>query len=226
MYTLKGKIAAAIAALALSFGVGAGMKKISDVVHNDPDIQQSSDPIKTVTEDAKPAVADSKILINKKGMENWLSKVGIESLPKNNKVTLCSAYGCQYQQTFRFNETLFNDIKVIMDKSITSADERKNLVKVLSYIKAVVGKAKGLDGDHPGEPWSGNSKPGQMSVLDESINTMQYLYVLANDGYINFHNVEAIEIGFTTNNQIVDISDDKTWNISYDKDGAPVITEN
>lgn len=224
MFTNKGKIVAVLTAFALSFGVGAGLKKISDVVHSDPAILASSEPIKTILEDAKPAVVDSKILINKKGMENWLSKVGIESLPKNNKVTLCSAYGCQHQQTFRFGEMLYEDIKAIMGKSATPSEERKNLVEALSRIKAVVGKAAGLDGDRPGEPWSGNGKPGQMSVLDESINTMQYLYILANSGYIVFHNVEAIEIGFTTNNVIVDISDYKTWNISYDKDGDPVIT--
>ena len=65
-----------------------------------------------------------------------------------------------------------------------------------------------------------------MSTLDETANTTQYLYVLAESGYLRFHHLNKPETGkfyIGTVSSLTDASTNKHYNVAYDKEGKPVI---
>lgn len=204
--------------------VGAGLKKISDVVEK----EELAKPKEQQAEIVKENITVSQTLINKKAITNWLYKVDIFSLPKNNNLFICSGYGCLHKSKTKFTEQMYNDVKVIMDTSTDSESERTNLKAAIDSIKLSTGIVTGTSQDTPGEPFMGNGKKEQMSGLDETINTMQYLYLLAEGGYIKYHHLESPSTAkyfIGTVNVIVDKDSKKSYAVAYDKTGKATIVE-
>lgn len=231
-------IAVAAAAGALVFG--SGVKKVYDIAKNEKVVLEQSEQLN------QPAVVETKdnktitgIFINRKGIESWLrnlqdttsSYIGatdtkIVPLPRNNNVSICSGYGCKFIQKYHFTDELLNSVKSILDTSTNADEERANLVSALALIKTEVGLSTNTATDKPGEPFLGNGRKDQMSVMDETANTTQYLYILADSGFIKFHHLNKPETGkylIGTVSSITDVATNKHYNVTYDGEGKPVI---
>lgn len=202
--------------------VGTGLRKVSEVVKK----EELNAPVVVEAKINKENITPGGILINRKGIAGWLTAVKIETLPKNNNVVVCSAYGCAHQTKFKFNASIYNDAKSVLGSAKNPEEERNNLKIVIDKIKLAVGEVTGTINDRPGEPFLGNGNPEQMSELDETVNTVQYLYLLADGGYIRFHHLETPEasdyfIGST--NIIVDKDTGSSYAVGYDKEGKASI---
>jgi hypothetical protein len=224
-YVLTGIFTLVLAAL-----TGFGLKNISNAVKKQEEIKMSDIKLPSTPEivisETDHSTVITTIFINKLGIENWLAKAGIDSIPKNNKVIVCSGYGCMFKTKTKITESLYNEVKLILEKSSNPQEERENISRAINIIKADIGKKTGTDEDTPGEPFLGNGNIHQMSVFDETINTAQYLYLLADNGYIQFHNIESPDTGsyyMSTVNKIVDISTKKSYIVSYDDKGSCII---
>lgn len=213
------------AGLATTVLLGLGLRKISEAVKNEELAKPAAEQIEIVKEN-KVAVEGSNILINKRGVQFWLEKSDFDGLPKYNTVYVCSGYGCIFKTKFKITEDIYNDVKSIMDEATNATEERNSLASALNLLKEKAGKATGTDQDRPGEPFIGNGNKGQMSQLDETNNTLQYLYFLADKGYMKYHNLEAPQTDkffIGTINVIVDASTKTAYTVGYDKEGKALI---
>lgn len=210
---------------AVTLTMGAGLKRIHDVIKK----EEASAPAEIQTTISRENNTSAQVLINRKAIGNWLEARGIEAgLPKNDRVVVCSGYGCLFKTKYKITESAYNQIKTILDSSTNPEEERTNLKLAIDFLKKDAGVKTGTANDRPGEPFLGNGQQGQMSELDETNNTLQYLYVLADKGYIRFHHLEAPAIAnyiVGTTNIIVDKDTGKSYAVGYDKDGKTAITE-
>lgn len=232
---------AIIIALLITVLIGYGCKRIYDAAQVQNAVIEQTEEKQNVESEVK--VSSNKtvsgVFINKKEIDSWLQSLNSQEsifgqtdvqkplkAPKNNSVLVCSGYGCKFRQSYRFTPDLFNQVKSVLDKSTDSASERENLIEALALVKKEVGLSTNTSNDSPGEPFMGNGRKDQMSNLDETANTTQYLYVLADNGYIRFHHINRPETGslyLGTVSSITDAETKKHFNITYDKKGLPVI---
>lgn len=224
----KGWVFGGVIMTFLSATVGTGLYKISKAVKNSkPEISQTgvNQPSSINVEKHEDKETEFVVLINKTAIINWLAKSKLE-LPINRNVYVCSGYGCLYSEKVKLKDSLFDEIKLIMDTSSDPESERNNIAKAINAMKAYTGKITGTDADVPGEPFLGNGNPDQMSTFDETTNTVQYLYWLGELGYIKYHNIEGPTTGdyyLGSVNRIVEHQNNNIYTVTYNKEGKSII---
>lgn len=221
------KIKTGLAVLGVVGLIGTGIKKLSDSVKNNLehpiDISQTIEEIKTPENLSNQTITGT--FIDKNGINSWLLDNGIDQSPKFNSIFICSGYGCLYKQKFKITELMYNDYKSILEKSINAEEERENLTKVIDLFKINYSQELKIN-DKPGEQFLSNSKPSQMSSLDETTNTTQFLYLLAENGYIKFHHINSPSTNkswFGVVTTITEAATKKPYDVMYDKNGKSVI---
>lgn len=112
--------------------------------------------------------------------------------PKDDTVTVCSAYGCQHQTLFTFTENDIRQIAVIMDEaraSDTAEAEREAIRQAIAWIERRVGKSTGTDRDRPGLDFFGSGDRRQQDCVDEATNTTSYMLVMERYALLHHHKV-------------------------------------
>ncbi len=111
--------------------------------------------------------------------------------PKGNRVTVCSAYGCQKQTRVRFGPKEIAEIKALMRKvrkADTPHEERRAVAYAVGWMERYVGRVAGIK-DRPGMEFAGSGDPTQQDCVDEATNTTSYLLVLQSNGLLRHHTV-------------------------------------
>lgn len=116
----------------------------------------------------------------------------VEAPRPNNRVAVCSAYGCKKQTPFTFTAVDVAEIKKVMKttaKDKSPAEERRAIAYAIGWMEVRVGKAIGTDKDRAGMDFKAPNDPTQQDCVDEATNTTSYLMVLANNGLLKNHSV-------------------------------------
>src|SRR5437016_14475889 len=78
--------------------------------------------------------------------------------PENDKIFVCSAYGCRVQTVFKFTRTDIIKLQSLMavpKKGGNPADERRRVGHTLAWMEKRVGDAVGTSADRPGDDLAG-----------------------------------------------------------------------
>lgn len=179
-------------------------------------------------EKVAPKENPSGVIINRDGIATWLSDYGIEVLPKRGKIIVCSGYSCFFKTPYRWTNQTIVPVKEALSRSKTAEEERENIAVAIRLMKEIIGEATCTIQDTPGNPILGNTQRCQMNHDDETVNTTQYLFLLADLGYIKFHHINKPEQKKWYTGAVpsfTDIETMKHYNIDYDQSGKPVVTE-
>lgn len=112
--------------------------------------------------------------------------------PRNNTVTVCSAYGCQKRTRFTFSHADIRTIDALMQKtkrSDTPHEERRAIAYAIGWMETRVGDAIGTSANRPGMDYSGSGDPTQQDCVDEAVTTTGYLLLLQSKGFFKHHTV-------------------------------------
>ena len=117
-------------------------------------------------------------------------------LPADDKVFVCSSYGCRAQTGFRFADADIAQLKRLMSPSHTASakDERKAVAVTLAWMERRVGDATGTSADRPADDLAGNGDPTQMDCVDVATNLTSYLLVLERHKLLRHHSVGPVVV--------------------------------
>lgn len=113
--------------------------------------------------------------------------------PRENSVTVCSAYGCKRQTKVTFKSDDLDALRDLMRskrRADTPAEERRAVAYAIGWMERRVGAVVGTDKDRPGMEFNGSGDPTQQDCVDEATNTTSYLIYLKNKGLIRHHTVD------------------------------------
>jgi hypothetical protein len=115
-------------------------------------------------------------------------------LPENDKVFVCSAYGCRTQTGFRFTDADIAQIKTLMSARHTATPEaeRHAVGETLAWMERRVGAATGTSADRPADDMAGNGDPTQMDCVDVATNMTSYLLILDRHQLLHHHSVGPV----------------------------------
>src|SRR6476660_4608841 len=119
-------------------------------------------------------------------------------LPDNNKIFVCSAYGCRTRSEFKFAPGDIAKLRSLMAEPKRGADPRKERVRLghtLAWMEKRVGDVVGTSADRPGDDFQGAGDPTQMDCVDVATNLTSYLLVLESSGLIKHHGRVRIRQG-------------------------------
>ena len=117
--------------------------------------------------------------------------------PGNNKVFVCSAYGCHIQTEFKFTQEDIAKVRSLMVEPKSGADpagERVRIARTLAWMEKRVGDVVGTSADRPGDDFFGGGDPTQMDCVDVATNLTSYLLVLDSNGLIKHHTVGSVYV--------------------------------
>jgi len=117
-------------------------------------------------------------------------------LPEQNKVFVCSSYGCRTQTPFKFSSADLAEIRKIMSdkRTATAAGERQATRAALAWMETRADKAVGTWQDRPGDDAMGNGDPTQMDCVDVATNLSSYLLVLEQNKLLRHHQVGSVMV--------------------------------
>ncbi len=117
-------------------------------------------------------------------------------LPEQNRVFVCSSYGCRTQTPFTFSAADLAEIRKIMSdkRTVTAAEERQATRAALAWMETRADKAVGTWQDRPGDDAMGNGDPTQMDCVDVATNLASYLLVLERNKLLRHHQVGSVMV--------------------------------
>jgi hypothetical protein len=116
-------------------------------------------------------------------------------IPENNRIFVCSAYGCRTQTGFTFTPTDIVKLRSLMaepKKGGSPAEERRIIARTLAWMEKRVGDVVGTSADRPGDDVLGLGDPTQMDCVDVATNLTSYLLVLERNKLLRHHAVGAV----------------------------------
>jgi hypothetical protein len=115
--------------------------------------------------------------------------------PVNNRIFVCSAYGCRKQTDFKFTLADIAKIKALMGTPKgkgNPGEERQSIARTLAWMEKRVGDAVGTSADRPGDDLLGGGDPTQMDCVDVATNLTSYLLVLESNHLLKHHAVGTV----------------------------------
>lgn len=115
--------------------------------------------------------------------------------PENNRIFVCSAYGCRTQTPFTFTRA---DIAKLQSQMAAAkngggpAEERRSIGRTLAWMERRVGDVVGTSADRPGDDFLGAGDPTQMDCVDVATNLSSYLLVLEHNKLLRHHTVGTV----------------------------------
>ncbi len=127
-------------------------------------------------------------------IDQHYSAFGVRT-PENNRIFVCSAYGCSKKTGFRFTPTDITTLQLLMaepGKSGGPAEERQKIASTLAWMEKRVGDVVGTSADRPGDDLAGMGDPTQMDCVDVATNLTSYLLILERHQLLKYHTVGSI----------------------------------
>ena len=116
--------------------------------------------------------------------------------PENDKIFVCSAYGCHTQTGFKFTPADIVKLRSLMaqPKNAGPAEERRSIARTLAWMETRVGDVVGTSADRPGDDLLGQGDPTQMDCVDVATNLTSYLLVLERNKLLRHHTVGTVVV--------------------------------
>ena len=118
-------------------------------------------------------------------------------MPRDDKLLVCSAYGCRTQTAFKFEKKDIARLKTLMAvrrRADTAENERKTVAVTLAWMERRVGDVVGTSADRPGDDLQGAGDPTQMDCVDVATNLTSYLLVLQSHQLLRHHSVGSVYV--------------------------------
>ncbi len=114
--------------------------------------------------------------------------------PRENTVTICSAYGCQTTAQFTFSVVDLAQIVAVMRRIRRGRygsphQERRAVAHAIAWMERRTKHINGIWSDRKSIDLAGSGDPTQMDCVDEATNTTSYLLVLQRHGLLRHHKV-------------------------------------
>lgn len=101
----------------------------------------------------------------------------------------CYDFGCKTTRDLVYDELHWQRVRDIMQHGATDASSEKQAIReAVAIMESISGELAGTHLDKAGN-YPGYDLPGQMDCIDESTNTLQYLYALQDLGLLRWHRV-------------------------------------
>jgi hypothetical protein len=118
-------------------------------------------------------------------------------LPENNKIFVCSAYGCRTQTAFKFTSADLSKLRSLMAEpkhGAGPAEERVRIARTLAWMEKRVDDVVGTSADRPGDDLQGAGDPTQMDCVDVATNLTSYLLILSGNELIKHHAIASVYV--------------------------------
>jgi hypothetical protein len=140
----------------------------------------------------KPERELPKTHIDKDGILSFMEGYRNSRYPYtlNNVAFVCSGYGCQHVNKFKFPDLLVSQLQDLFVSVDGPKTERAALAKAIGLIEKTAGPLTGTSQDRPSIDFGGSGDPSQLDCSDESINATSYMVILYKLGLINYHSIE------------------------------------
>lgn len=102
----------------------------------------------------------------------------------------CTDYHCDTGQSVTLMDSQWQSVREIYATDTSPAEEREHIRQSIALLEDTVGAITGTWRDL-GENAAGAGQPGQLDCISESRNTSTYLQLLADDGLLKWHDIEA-----------------------------------
>jgi hypothetical protein len=116
--------------------------------------------------------------------------------PEQDKVFVCSSYGCRTMTPFKFTSADIAELKKLMSPGTTKTPEaeRAAVRTTLAWMEQRVDKVVGTWKDRPGDDGEGNGDPTQMDCVDVATNLSSYLLILQRHDLLRHHEVASVMV--------------------------------
>lgn len=116
--------------------------------------------------------------------------------PEQDKVFVCSSYGCRTTTPFKFTSADVDELKRRLSASATKTPEaeRTAVRLTLGWMEQRVDKVVGTWQDRPGDDGEGNGDPTQMDCVDVATNLSSYLLILQRHNLLRHHAVASVMV--------------------------------
>lgn len=102
----------------------------------------------------------------------------------------CYDFGCKTTRELHYSESHWNQIRVIFAHGVVdSYSEKQAIRRAVATMERISGELSGTHLDKAGN-YPGSDIFGQMDCIDESTNTLQYLFALEELGLLKWHRVD------------------------------------
>lgn len=115
-----------------------------------------------------------------------------DDLKSHQRFGVCYGYGCKYYQKTGLTNEEWAAVKALFGPQAKSArEERQMIAKAIALIEQYIGPKTGTDTDKARAIVINFSTRTQMDCIDEAFNSSSYLYLMAQDGLIKWHQLGA-----------------------------------
>lgn len=126
----------------------------------------------------------------------WLAACGSPAGPlfekqaglylSRHSFNVCHGYGCNRSERVGVNGDQWYEVRALFQPvSQNAVEERERIADAIAMFETIVGPQAGTDGDLAGSTLFG--RPGQLDCIDETVNTITYMSLLAKENLLTFH---------------------------------------
>lgn len=113
-----------------------------------------------------------------------------ESGPVRADFVHCYDFGCKSRMNIRFSPAQWARLgDLFQPPPADAAGERQRIRAAIALMERFAGAISGSEADLGGN-YNGKDLPKQQDCIDESTNTLQYLWALQDRGWLRFHRVD------------------------------------
>jgi hypothetical protein len=123
--------------------------------------------------------------------EDYLTTKGIAA-PLFPQTVVCHGYDCAQKTQISLTDMEWGEIRAIFTPLPQDASTERNLIaRAIARLETLVGPRVGTEHDKGRLYAEGLGDPGQQDCIDEATTTTGYLLLMAKDGLLTHHQVEA-----------------------------------
>ena len=110
--------------------------------------------------------------------------------PAAGEFVHCYDFGCKSRAAIDFSDAQWEGLRRLFDPPPRDADDEKQRIRAaIALMERYAGRITGSEADLGGN-YNGRDLPKQQDCIDESTNTLQYLWALERRGWLRFHRVD------------------------------------
>lgn len=118
----------------------------------------------------------------------------ITDTPRLDRLTYCFGHGCRQSQTIAFQPAEWREVRAVFAERVDPAAERQRIGTAIGLMERLAAPHAGTKDDRAGTTPSilqDATMGAQLDCYDETINTTNFLRLLAADGLLRHHTVAA-----------------------------------
>lgn len=112
------------------------------------------------------------------------------AMPRERRLTFCSAYGCRTQKGMTISADTLLGLRALYENKVRDGvSERAFFAEAIAVLEKATSEAAGVKDDRVSIDFSGAGDPGQLDCVDEATNSTSFLLILGTYGMVRFHRI-------------------------------------